>query len=192
MKTDSIKIQNLFFLPRRHIVPLFQRPYVWTQSQQWEPLWQDIRAVSERVLSGREVPPHFLGAVVLDQLRTGSREIEARLIIDGQQRLTTLQLVLAAFRDLCCRVRRHRYAHRLQWLTGESGGVSLRGSRSPGSQGLADKRRPAEFVAVMQVGRLGFAIRRKSSRRRRKTPRASLGLRRLIISSSRRSLGLAR
>lgn len=101
MKTDSIKVQNLFILPRRHLIPLFQRPYVWNRADQWEPLWEDISRVATRELAGVEGHPHFLGAVVLDQIRTGSSEIEARLVIDGQQRLTTLQLLLGAFRDVC-------------------------------------------------------------------------------------------
>ncbi len=44
--------------------------------------------------------PHFLGAIVLDQVLNQTGEIESRQVIDGQQRLTTLQLMLAAFRDL--------------------------------------------------------------------------------------------
>ena len=43
--------------------------------------------------------PHFLGAVVLDQYRVPVGKPDARSIIDGQQRLTTIQVVLVAFRD---------------------------------------------------------------------------------------------
>lgn len=101
MKADSITLQDFFTHERRHLVPLYQRPYVWKREGQWEPLWDGIRQLAERSLAGRTPRPHFLGAVVLDQIRTPAREVSARLVIDGQQRLTTLQLLMAAFRDLC-------------------------------------------------------------------------------------------
>ena len=52
------------------MVPLFQRRYVWNQDAQWEPLWQDIVRVAERRSTRpQEKPePHFLGAVVVQQL----------------------------------------------------------------------------------------------------------------------------
>jgi hypothetical protein len=63
------------------------------------------------------VRPHFLGTIVLDQLRTGTGKVHLRQIIDGQQRLTTLQLALAAARDLCTRCGEVRYAKAFEKLT---------------------------------------------------------------------------
>jgi hypothetical protein len=86
----------------RYVVPLFQRPYVWNEEDQWAPLWTDVRAVAEQLLeapTGYGVPPvapHFLGAIVLDQALTPAGYIAVRHVIDGQQRLTTLQLMLDA------------------------------------------------------------------------------------------------
>jgi hypothetical protein len=87
----------------RYVVPMFQRPYVWTMDDQWRPLWEDVRAVAERLLEASAtgfgqppVPPHFLGAIVLDQQMIPSGFIATRSVIDGQQRLTTLQLLLDA------------------------------------------------------------------------------------------------
>lgn len=87
----------------RYVVPLFQRPYVWTKEDQWEPLWADVRNVAEGLLElsapvfgAPDVAPHFLGAIVLDQPFTPSGFIGVRHIVDGQQRLTTLQLLLDA------------------------------------------------------------------------------------------------
>ena len=83
-------------------VPLFQRQYVWNREQQWEPLWEDIARKFVEYLEGRkDAPVHFLGAMVLDQKQTPSTHVERRQVIDGQQRLTTLQIFLAAFRDFC-------------------------------------------------------------------------------------------
>ncbi len=83
-------------------VPLFQRQYVWNHEQQWAPLWDDIARKFTEYLEGRkEAPVHFLGAMVLDQKMTPTTHVEKRQVIDGQQRLTTLQIFLAVFRDFC-------------------------------------------------------------------------------------------
>jgi hypothetical protein len=90
--------QMVFMQPQRLVVPLFQRPYVWNEENQWEPLWNDVVRVAERVLSrpGDKHHPHFLGAVVLQQVQKATGQMQERTIIDGQQRLTTLQLLLDA------------------------------------------------------------------------------------------------
>lgn len=101
MQAGTLTVGKLFKQDRRLVVPLFQRPYVWNQESQWEPLWEDIRAVAERLLDDTEAKPHFVGAVVLDQAPKATGFLESRLVIDGQQRLTTLQLILEAFADCC-------------------------------------------------------------------------------------------
>jgi uncharacterized protein with ParB-like and HNH nuclease domain len=77
----------------RLVVPLFQRPYVWEEQKNWQPLWQSIQDVAERRLDGGTQRPHFLEAVVLDQLKTRTGDIDARQIIDGQQRMTSPEQV---------------------------------------------------------------------------------------------------
>jgi len=78
-------------------VPLFQRPYVWNREEQWEPLWDDVAGVLQR-LKLREgdavVASHFLGTIVLEQRPTATGSLPKREVIDGQQRLTTLQILL--------------------------------------------------------------------------------------------------
>jgi hypothetical protein len=93
--------QTVFMQPQRLVVPLFQRPYVWNEENQWEPLWNDAVRVAERVLSRPtdKHHPHFLGAVVLQQVQKQTGQMQERIIIDGQQRLTTLQLFLDALRS---------------------------------------------------------------------------------------------
>lgn len=81
-------------------VPLFQRPYVWKQVENWEPLWESFSEAFLRRHLGEKRRPHFLGSIVLDQSNTPTGEITVRQIIDGQQRLSTLQILLAAMRDL--------------------------------------------------------------------------------------------
>ena len=100
MKSDTVDLKLLFGKDVRYVVPLFQRPYVWNEVEHWKPLWTDVTAIVEMFLHDpKEVSPHFLGAVVLDHITTQVAEVEARQVIDGQQRLTTLQILIAACRD---------------------------------------------------------------------------------------------
>ena len=97
MKSETITVQNLFQDRRQYCVPFYQRAYVWTLDDQWEQLWNDISDKAEARLSGAKPTPHFLGAVVLDpQSREGLIGVDVLHIIDGQQRLTTLQYILTA------------------------------------------------------------------------------------------------
>ena len=94
MKSDDITVEQLFQDRRQYMVPFYQRTYVWNRWNQWEPLWEDIRAkANDRFFS--QSTPHFLGAVVLDpQPKSGLIGVDTLHIIDGQQRLTTLQFIL--------------------------------------------------------------------------------------------------
>jgi len=95
LKSDDITVQQLFQDRRQYMVPFYQRSYVWTLVNQWEQLWEDIRAKADARLIGSRATPHFLGALVLaPQPRTGLIGVDTIHIIDGQQRLTTLQFVL--------------------------------------------------------------------------------------------------
>src|SRR5438552_4888815 len=98
METQVRTPQMVFMQPQRLIVPLFQRPYVWNQENQWDPLWNDVIRVADRLLRrpNDKRYPHFLGAIVLQQVQRPTGLIQQRTIIDGQQRLTTLQLLLDA------------------------------------------------------------------------------------------------
>jgi len=104
MKTDKITVFDLFEKQRRYLVPIFQRGYVWSKEQQWAPLWEDISEqaalVNEHDSSSRSIiRKHFLGTIVLSHVPTVIRQTPASEIIDGQQRLLTLQVLLVAFRD---------------------------------------------------------------------------------------------
>lgn len=102
MKANAVPLLALFEKKMRLEVPLFQRQYVWSRESQWEPLWEDITRKFTEYLEGRkDAPVHFLGAMVLDLKQTPATHVEKRQIIDGQQRLTTLQICLAALRDFC-------------------------------------------------------------------------------------------
>jgi uncharacterized protein with ParB-like and HNH nuclease domain len=110
-KIEAIFDPNVFFQ-----VPLFQRPYVWNEKDNWEPLWEDIHALLQRQLRNGKVHAHFLGAVVLEQLPHPAGSIETRQVIDGQQRFTTLQLFLMAARNLAAAHGSERFADRFTGL----------------------------------------------------------------------------
>lgn len=112
MRADILTLKDIFQKDVRYLIPTFQRPYVWNQEEQWEPLWDDVRNTAERYLDTLEdvgedlaaaqstSSPHFLGAIVVQHQHTGAAEIEIRHVIDGQQRLTTLQLMLDAAQEV--------------------------------------------------------------------------------------------
>jgi len=99
MKADSITIRNLFEHRRLFRVPIYQRNYVWVRDRQWEPFWNDVSRQANEIESDRKHRfSHYMGAVVLENQNVTSRDTSSVLVIDGQQRLTTIQLFLAAVR----------------------------------------------------------------------------------------------
>ncbi len=101
MKADPVTIRHLLENRQRFCVPIYQRHYVWTREKQWEPFWNDVRTKAIERLNGRDRRfSHFMGAVVLEvRATTSSKQVTSHQVVDGQQRLTTFQLYLAAARD---------------------------------------------------------------------------------------------
>ena len=106
---------KLFNLPQYLRIPLFQRPYVWREDHQWQPMWDDVRRLAELRQSAAADATHFLGAVVMQQLSGRQMgDAEEYALIDGQQRLTTVQLLIDSAarifdaRDLTLAARRLR------------------------------------------------------------------------------------
>ena len=108
---EAIFDPNVFFQ-----VPLFQRPYVWNESVNWEPLWEDIQALLDGHLRTGKCRAHFLGAIVLEQMPHPAGSIETRQVIDGQQRFTTLQIFLVAARNLAAANASTKYSERFSGL----------------------------------------------------------------------------
>jgi hypothetical protein len=109
---------QLFNLPQNFLIPLFQRPYVWKQEEQWEPLWNDIRRIAElRIAEPHLNPTHFLGAVVIQSHDAQSRRLTTWNVIDGQQRLTTLQIIADASCALMAETGHARLSGQLERLT---------------------------------------------------------------------------
>ena len=83
----------------RYRIPIYQRRYVWGETH-WTHFWDDIKEKANSVsgIGGGVADPagHFTGVIVTR--KNGEGEVE---VVDGQQRLTTFQLILCAIRDIC-------------------------------------------------------------------------------------------
>ena len=101
MEANPRNLDALFSSQLRYVVPMFQRLYVWQATPQWANLWEDIVEKADIQMAGVETNAHYLGALIIEGVRPSSpREVKRFLVIDGQQRLTTLQLLFCAFRDV--------------------------------------------------------------------------------------------
>lgn len=114
MKADTRELKQVLTPPTRYVIPTFQRDYEWTEDGQWRLLFEDLVAATDRLLDARQmaqtmkkpramfekgVAPHFLGAIVCDQMPSSTGGIDERAVIDGQQRLTTLMLLTRGVLD---------------------------------------------------------------------------------------------
>ncbi|MGI5851224.1 MAG: DUF262 domain-containing protein [Caldicoprobacterales bacterium] len=89
MDAGKRTINEIFNGSRILEIPFFQRAYVWGEAQ-WERLLEDVENVS------RTRTPYFMGSVILKQQLTDTSSAvgDVRTVIDGQQRLTTLSILL--------------------------------------------------------------------------------------------------
>lgn len=99
MKSYVTTIAKMLETNVEYVIPQFQREYAW-QREQWLPLWDDIQNVAQNIANstGHEsVPPHFMGPIVMQQRQGQGKGQDSYIIVDGQQRLTTILIVLRAF-----------------------------------------------------------------------------------------------
>lgn len=100
---ETPTVEKLFSNRVQFEIPVYQRAYVWSEDENWAPMWQDIVETVGRLAAdpdGGERLKHFLGPIVLHQQTNAVGGVERRTVVDGQQRLTTLQLLLAATRTV--------------------------------------------------------------------------------------------
>lgn len=121
MKAGEILISGIFNGSRLLEVPFYQRAYVWNEDQ-WERLLEDLKYIT----STRK--QYFMGSIILKSgriLNTWERYSECKVIIDGQQRLTTLLIFMKV---LCLKKNENRLFERDFVLEDES--VALRHGQS--------------------------------------------------------------
>ena len=107
MKTDSLQVGRVLQDNRRYTVPIYQRQYAWSD-ERLEPYWNDVATKAEETLADRPRFMHYMGALILAPGADGYSvgRVPSLQVVDGQQRLTTFQLFLAALRDVARRLGR--------------------------------------------------------------------------------------
>lgn len=115
MKASETKLIRIIEGTNQYLVPHFQRPYTW-QRKNWDTLWTDIEALVQGEPHGNAPPEHFMGAIVTAPAHSVPEGVTKYLLIDGQQRLTTLLLVLTALRDRARQLEDNKLANRIHEL----------------------------------------------------------------------------
>ncbi|HEV3036879.1 MAG TPA: DUF262 domain-containing protein [Candidatus Angelobacter sp.] len=98
MEATPTLVINYYSGFKQNVVPLFQRPYTWSEKQ-WRTLWDDVM-VFYPAEDTDDKATHFMGAVVTMSARSVPVGVSKFLIIDGQQRLTTISILMCAVRDM--------------------------------------------------------------------------------------------
>lgn len=95
MKANETTVRNLLQGEKQYVVPLYQRRYSWKRKDLAQ-VWADVMRVTEV----SDNATHFLGSVVLAPSPANTPTgVQSWLVVDGQQRLTTLSILLCAIRD---------------------------------------------------------------------------------------------
>ncbi|MCY7332031.1 MAG: DUF262 domain-containing HNH endonuclease family protein [Pseudanabaena sp. CAN_BIN31] len=94
MQASETKLQQIIEGTKQYVVPLFQRPYSWKKSE-WQILWDDLVELCE----SENPRTHFMGSIVTMPTNAIPEGVSKYLLIDGQQRLTTIFILLCALRD---------------------------------------------------------------------------------------------
>lgn len=95
MKAEESQLRPLIEPTTQLVIPLFQRFYVWDKKY-WDTLWNDLR---ELTFDSDLKRTHFLGSLVFIPDDNFSPSLTKFIVIDGQQRITTLLIILAVIRD---------------------------------------------------------------------------------------------
>jgi predicted transport protein len=95
MKAIDRPLPHILNGASQFVIPVFQRDYTWQAETQCAQLWRDIIRASRT--HGEQ--GHFLGSIVYIATGDNSAGFTQWLLIDGQQRLTTITLLMAALRD---------------------------------------------------------------------------------------------
>lgn len=97
MKANETILLPLLEGTKQFFVPLFQRPYSWTK-REWEVLWEDLDELINEGPDSDNI--HFFGSIVTMPAQSVPEGVTKYLLIDGQQRLTTVYIILCLLRNL--------------------------------------------------------------------------------------------
>lgn len=108
MQAKETKLQDIIEGTKQYVIPLFQRTYSWTEKE-WDILWKDIVEISEM-----ENPrTHFIGSIVNMPTVSVPEGVAKFLLIDGQQRITTIFIILVLLRNKAIENGKQRFAEEI-------------------------------------------------------------------------------
>jgi hypothetical protein len=103
MRADAFSLDVVLSEKQQWVVPVYQRHYEWEtgEDKQLPNLWEDLKDKAVEHLDDRHPYPHFFGAAIFSE-PTGQPlgAVRKRYPVDGQQRITTFELVLITLREL--------------------------------------------------------------------------------------------
>jgi len=109
MNASTTHLQTLLEGVKQFVIPLFQRPYTWGNKNEWKVLWEDIY----ELYLNENPKPHFIGSIVTLPQTSVPEGVSKYSVIDGQQRLTTLIVILLIIRDKYREIVDNRNADRI-------------------------------------------------------------------------------
>ena len=151
IEAKELQLVSIFSDNYRFEIPEYQRPYAWTTEQTGELLDDLLHAMGD-VENVNETAPYFLGSIVI--IKNGLQP-QAQ-IVDGQQRITTLTILLCVLRELASTESDSSDTHNYVYAPGrESAGI-------PGHYRLTVRARDREFFEsnIQKMGRLSSLLER--------------------------------
>lgn len=103
METRVLNVDDVLRERQRWCVPVYQRHYAWEigENGQLTRLWEDLELRATEHLAGTKPYPHYIGAIIVaEPPNQPFGTVRQRLLVDGQQRITTFQLLLIALREV--------------------------------------------------------------------------------------------
>jgi len=94
MQASETQLQRVIEGQIQFVVPMYQRKYSW-DTKEWNTLWEDLLELYEEA----EPRSHFIGSIVTMPTQSVPEGVAKFLLIDGQQRFTTIFLLLSVLRD---------------------------------------------------------------------------------------------
>ena len=99
MDTHIHTVKQILKEDCRYMIPIYQRKYQWGNDL-LEIFWDDVAATAFLVSEDHDKHQHYMGALILSRSNAEIDTTTTRYVIDGQQRLTTFQIFLTAFREV--------------------------------------------------------------------------------------------
>jgi hypothetical protein len=102
MRADAHPLETVLGERHQWVVPVYQRHYEWetAEDRQIPKFWADLQDEAVDRLEGRSPFPHYFGAIIYSEATNRAfGSVPYRFLVDGQQRITTFQLVLVAIRE---------------------------------------------------------------------------------------------